>query len=557
MEEDIKQEELDLDNLPDAEEEEDEDFAVKGDYQQQLLKACQRGDYETTKKCLDKKANIFIEDKKKWTPLVWASCKGYIEIVRLLLSRSAGNAYCAPISEDQEKIKMGTINSNTRPSPLQWACFKCHLGIVWLLLKQGLNWREIDSFGNNSVHLAASGGHYSVFESMMVWGVELHAKNTRGHEVGDLATNKDILWLIKRHDETKDCPKCHQKFSETFHKHWCRICKNFYCKNEMKIEWVYEQKDSIDREKLEGKCLDCFDETERHIKDLQMRMEGYKHQQLKEKLDFIQDHSIEIDIKLLHEAQLLQEKLKTQDAIQAYLNNWKVVENYKGILKAINVINSMVDEARSHNIILDEDILELVKRETDRLFSERQLRFQLDNLDVYNAKSEEVKTLEELSGIARDKGVADCYLDDSGSLIEKMSRSIRAKTIFKEFSDYPWRDIPPPIRYDPKTKKPLDPVTGKPIDPKKLAEQQPKKKKKKKEPKFIIPEWANEVGSLDKEIKCLEGLLKEKEELGFEEEFIVKSKEKISHMKEELRYRKQLEEEKNLADKEKDKKKKK
>jgi len=145
------------------------------------------------------------------------------------------------------------------------------------------------------------------------------------------------------------------------------------------------------------------------------------------------------------------------------------------------------------------------------------LRFQLDNLDIYNAKIEEVKTLEELSGIAKDKGVADKYL-----LIDKMSRSIKAKTILKEFTDCPWRDIPPPIRYDPKTKNPLDPVTGK---PKKMEPP-----KKKKEPKFVIPEWATEIIGLDKEIKTLETLLKDKEELRFEEEFIVKCKEKITHI---------------------------
>ena len=547
MEEEAKQEDLDIDNLPDAEEEEDEDFSVKGDYQQQLLKACMKGDYETAKKCIDKKANIFCEDKKKWTPLVWASCKGHIEIVRLLLSRSAANAYLAPIPEELEHIKMGTINTNTRPSPLQWACFKCHLGIVWLLLKQGLSWKEIDSFGNNSVHLAASSGHYGVFEALMICGVELHSKNTRGHEVRDLATNKDVLWLIKRHDETKECPKCHKKFHDGFVKHWCRICKNFYCTSDMKIEWVYENKDAADREKIDGKCLECWEEMQKHVRDLELTMQGYQQKQLKEKMDFILDHNLEIDVKLIHEAQVLQEKLRTQDEIIGYINGWKVVDNYKGILKAINVINGMVEEARSKNVNLDEDVLEAVKRETDRLFSERQLRFQLDNLDIYNAKIEEVKTLEELSGIAKDKGVADKYLDDSGVLIDKMSRSIKAKTILKEFTDYPWRDIPPPIRYDPKTKKPLDPVTGKPIDPKKL--EPPKKKKKKKEPKFVIPEWATEIIGLDKEIKTLETLLKDKEELRFEEEFIVKCKEKITHMKDELRYRKQLEEEKQMNEK--------
>ena len=27
-----------------------------------------------------------VEDKKKWTPLIWASCKGHLEITRFLIS---------------------------------------------------------------------------------------------------------------------------------------------------------------------------------------------------------------------------------------------------------------------------------------------------------------------------------------------------------------------------------------------------------------------------------------------------------------------------------------
>ena len=49
MEDGGKHEELDLDNLPDAK---DEDFSTKDDYKQQLLKAYMKGDYETTRNVL-------------------------------------------------------------------------------------------------------------------------------------------------------------------------------------------------------------------------------------------------------------------------------------------------------------------------------------------------------------------------------------------------------------------------------------------------------------------------------------------------------------------------
>lgn len=324
MEETIKPDELDLDNIPDPdEEEEEEDFSIKGDYQQQLLKAAQKGDYDLVKKCIDKKANILFEDKKKWTALVWAACKGYVAIVRLLISKGAANPFLTQKNEE-EKIKMGTINNSSRPNPLQWSCFKCHLNIVWLLLKVGLNWKEIDSFGNNSVHLAASGGSYPIFESLMIWGVEINGKNTRGHEVKDLATNKDILWLIKKYEDLKQCAKCNRKFGENCIKHWCRFCKNFFCEEHCRIEWVYEGKDSVEKEKLDGKCDDCSENINKHTEELKLKMEGYSLKELKEKMDFINDQSIEIDVKLMNDAQILQEKLKTQDSINIFLSGLKV-----------------------------------------------------------------------------------------------------------------------------------------------------------------------------------------------------------------------------------------
>lgn len=52
---------------------------------------------------------------------------------------------------------------------------------------------------------------------------------------------------------------------------------------------------------------------------------------------------------------------------------------------------------------------------------------------------------------------------------------------------------------DFKTKKPLDPATKKPTDPVNLLP----KKKPKNAPKYVIPEWANELKVLNDKIKEL------------------------------------------------------
>ena len=43
------------------------------------------------KKCLDKKADINFEDKKKWNAINYAACKNYIKILKLLISRGGCN----------------------------------------------------------------------------------------------------------------------------------------------------------------------------------------------------------------------------------------------------------------------------------------------------------------------------------------------------------------------------------------------------------------------------------------------------------------------------------
>lgn len=83
-----------------------------------------------------------------------------------------------------------------------------------------------------------------------------------------------------------------------------------------------------------------------------------------------------------------------------------------------------------------------------------------------------------------------------------MGRAITAQDIYKMFSEYPPRPdpYPDPLMIDPKSKKPLDPATKKPTDPVNLLP----KKKGKKEPKYVIPEWATELKSLNEKIKELE-----------------------------------------------------
>jgi len=53
------------------------------------------------------------------------------------------------------------------------------------------------------------------------------------------------------------------------------------------------------------------------------------------------------------------------------IDSLKVVENYRTILKSVNIVKDMVDDAKHRNIDLDQKIMEKYQKETGRLYSER------------------------------------------------------------------------------------------------------------------------------------------------------------------------------------------
>lgn len=282
--------------------------------------------------------------------------------------------------------------------------------------------------------------------------------------------------------------------------------------------------------------------------ELQNAIENRELNVIKDLLEKISLTGAELDVKLIQKAQLMQEKLETQNKIMDFLNKNRHVDEYKTILKTVRLLQEYIEEARTRKVDLDEELVREVYDEVERLKAERNLRFQLDNLDVPNATVNDWNVLKELMRIAEEREVETEYIEKASELSVMIEKNLRAREIKLLFKDYPFREYPDPIFYDPKTKKPLDPITKKPIDPKKLAP--PKKKKKKKEPKYVIPEWATEIPVLESAIKELDVLFKIKEEINITEGMITESIEDIERMKKEVRYRKQLEEEaKILAEK--------
>ena len=133
-------------------------------------------------------------------------------MVKFLISKNALAQY-QELKPENSHVTVG-INKDMKPNPLHWACFKNHQEIFFTLIKNGVHWQDVDSCGNNSVMLAASGNAVEIFKAFLQLGVSLDCYNTRGHTVKDLTTNEQILSLVNKCSKAKECSVSKRPFKE-------------------------------------------------------------------------------------------------------------------------------------------------------------------------------------------------------------------------------------------------------------------------------------------------------------------------------------------------------
>lgn len=105
---------------------EDEDEELKrlegNHYETIVAKAAGQGNLEDIQYAHSKKPqSILFEDKNKkfWSPLIWASSKNHVHIVKFLIENGALEPYLK-IDEvaHPSKCTLGVINSSVKPTPL-------------------------------------------------------------------------------------------------------------------------------------------------------------------------------------------------------------------------------------------------------------------------------------------------------------------------------------------------------------------------------------------------------------------------------------------------------
>ena len=168
-------------------------------------------------------------------------------------------------------------------------------------------------------------------------------KNARGHSPLDLATATETRNLILKATKTKYCQICKDKFTFKNIRYFCQSSDMFICSNCKVNDWVYENHESKDPERLVCRSLPVDKLVKQHETELRTAIEVNEFTALDQAIN--KCGKTDIDVKLKHKAEILHMKLEHELKLQTFLQNNIHHENYKDIRKDVQKIEKMINEA--------------------------------------------------------------------------------------------------------------------------------------------------------------------------------------------------------------------
>ena len=233
----------------------------------------------------------------------------------------------------------------------------------------------------------------------------------------------------------KNCNK--SKFDFKNIQYYCDNCGKFYCNRCSIQKYIFEHKDSFIEERPVCRCDNCRDSITVAEANLRQAMSSHDFATLDRVYSEIKANKVDIDVKLDHEAEVLHLKLEKELDIKNFISSVAHVDNYKTIRKSVTVLNSKYKEAEKLGVEVDQDLVQQINECAHRLISERNLRFEMENMYVSAATKDTVDKLKELITAANDYSVEQKYMDAANSLCTKMNDNILARETLQLLIDYP------------------------------------------------------------------------------------------------------------------------
>jgi len=278
---------------------------VAGKLNPELLAACMRNDTAAAIDLIERGADPCCEDSRQWSPLIWAAQHGNDTLTRLLITKGAAEVYKY---DESSGVKV----KKKKHSPLHWAAFKGHLKVLWLLMAppQNLSHHERDAIGNTPLHQAAAGGSLECAKCLMAQGVDVFAKNDRGHTPYALCTVPEVQVLLDKAMKTVACKATGKQFSASILRYLCSWSLDVFCESSVTQLYVFEAPDATEKEQPVTWCTEVKNTIQEAEHQLTHAMDLSQLETITAALQAAEDKPV--DCKLVFQCSQLKAKLESE-----------------------------------------------------------------------------------------------------------------------------------------------------------------------------------------------------------------------------------------------------
>ena len=155
-------------------------------------------------------------------------------------------------------------------------------------------------------------------------------------------------------------------------------------------DWVHEDRESLVAERPVCRCDNCLTKIQKGEQELRAAMETNDYATVDEVRAKIIDTKLDIDVRLKHDADVMHVKLEKELDIRKFIESVLHVSNYKTIRKSVTVLNKKLADAKAIGVEIDPALEKEVNEHSSRLISERNLRFEMENMYVSGSDKDTV-----------------------------------------------------------------------------------------------------------------------------------------------------------------------